>query len=129
MQIFLQSERRILGFILALVPHMADAEDILQETCSIMWQKFDQFEKGTEFVAWGSSIARYRVFNYRRTVGSRRVYFNEDLVRQISDVAVSVSAQSDDRLTALQSCLAGLRKNDREQGLDAAPSITRENQR
>lgn len=114
MQLFLQSERRILGFILALVPHMADAEDILQETCSIMWRKFDQFEKGTEFVAWGISIARYRVLNYRRTAGSRRICFNDDLVRQIADVAADASAKSDDRIDALQSYLTELREKDRE---------------
>ena len=114
MRLFLQSERRLLGFILSLVPHMADAEDILQETCSIMWQKFDQFEKGTEFVAWGISIARYRVLNYRRTTGARRVCFNDDLMGQVADAAAGVSTQSDDRLTALQSCLAGLREKDRE---------------
>ena len=34
-QRFLQSERRILEFILSLVPHLSDAEDLLQEICSI----------------------------------------------------------------------------------------------
>ncbi|SMP42160.1 RNA polymerase sigma-70 factor, ECF subfamily [Neorhodopirellula lusitana] len=114
MKLFLQSERRILGFILALVPHLADAEDLVQETCMIMWNKFDQFEKGTDFVAWGISIARYRVLNYRRSTGTRRVYFSENLMRQIDDAAVGLSVQGDERLSALQSCLGRLREKDRE---------------
>ncbi len=114
MRLFLQSERRLLGFILSLVPHLADAEDLLQETCSIMWSKFEQFEPGTEFVAWGISIARYRVLTYRRKAASGRVYFNEKLMHQIADAAADVSSQSDSRLAALQSCLAGLREKDRE---------------
>lgn len=35
MKLFLQSERRVLGFILSLVPNLSDAEDLLQETFSI----------------------------------------------------------------------------------------------
>ena len=53
MRLFLQSERRILGFILSLVPYVADAEDLLQETCAIMWSKINEFEPGTDFTAWG----------------------------------------------------------------------------
>ena len=87
MRLFLQSERRILGFILSLVPNLSDAEDLLQETCSIMWNKFEQFENGTDFVAWGISIARYRVLTFRRKVGTRRVCFNEKLLHQIADAA------------------------------------------
>ena len=70
MRLFLQSERRILGFILSLVPNLSDAEDLMQETCSIMWSKIDQFEPGTDFTAWGISIARYRVLTYRRKTQS-----------------------------------------------------------
>tara|TARA_R110002049_G_scaffold182485_2_gene350298 strand:+ start:25740 stop:26285 length:546 start_codon:yes stop_codon:yes gene_type:complete len=113
-RLFLQSERRILGFILSLVPNLSDAEDLLQETCSIMWNKFEQFEHDTDFVAWGISIARYRVLTFRRKAGSRRVCFNEKLMHQIADTVAEVSAQSDARLGALQSCLAQLRDQDRE---------------
>lgn len=114
MRLFLQSERRILGFILSLVPHLSDAEDLLQETCSIMWNKFEQFEPGTEFAAWGISIARYRVLTHRRKAASGRVCFNEKLMHQIADAATKVSSHNDARSAALQSCLAGLREKDRE---------------
>jgi len=114
MRLFLQSERRILGFILSLVPHLADAEDLLQETCSIMWSKISEFEPGTDFTAWGISIARYRVLTYRRKTASARVHFNEALMHQLAEEAVSVSEQNDVRLGALQTCLASLREKDRE---------------
>lgn len=51
MRLFLQSERRILEFVLSLVPSLADAEGLLQETCSMMWSKFEQFEHGTDCAA------------------------------------------------------------------------------
>lgn len=114
MRLFLQSERRILGFIFSLVPNLSDAEDLLQETCSIMWNKFEQFEPGSDFVAWGISIARYRVLTFRRKAATTRVCFSESLIHKIADSACEMSSQSDARLGALQSCLAQLRENDRE---------------
>ncbi len=113
MRLFLQSERRIFGFILALVPHLPDAEDILQESCSVMWRKFEQFEPGTDFAAWGIAIARYEVLEYRRKERSRRVYFSDRLMREIAEVATQISAQGDRRVEALQTCLSGLREKDR----------------
>lgn len=114
MQLFLQSERRILGFILSLVPNLADAEDLLQETCSIMWNKFEHYEQGTEFTAWGISIARYRVLTFRRKAVSHRVCFNEKLMQEIADAAAEISSTNDDRVGALQSCLSQMKERDRE---------------
>jgi RNA polymerase sigma-70 factor, ECF subfamily len=114
MQLFLQSERRLLGFILSLVPHLADAEDLLQETFSVMWRKFEAFQPGTDFVAWGISIARYRVLDYRRKSQQDRLLFSESLMMKISEFAAELGPQSNLRVEALQECLAGLREKDRE---------------
>ena len=114
MRLILQSERRILGFIFALVPHLPDAEDLLQETCSVMWRKFDQFEPGTDFAAWGIAIAQYEVLEYRRKERSKKVYFSDRLMQEIAEVATQVSSQGDQRVEALQTCLLGLREKDRE---------------
>ncbi len=46
MRLFLENERRIFGFILTLLPHWADAEDVFQETAGVLWNKFDDFQSG-----------------------------------------------------------------------------------
>lgn len=114
MALFLKSERRILGFILALVPNLVDAEDLLQETCTIMWRKFDEFMPGTDFTAWGIAIARYRVLNFRRTKQMSKVCFSESLMLKIADASVSLSSQQDRRADALQACLSRLSEKERE---------------
>ncbi len=58
------NQKRILGFILSLVPAGPDAEDILQNTYIVMWQKFDEFELGTNFTAWAMRIARFQVMEF-----------------------------------------------------------------
>ena len=113
-KLLLRSEREIFKFILTLVPHLADAEDLLQETCSIMWDKLGDFEPGTNFTAWGISIARYRVLNHRRRLGRSRVVFSEELMTKIAESAERLANQSDARLATLHECLSKLRDRDRE---------------
>ncbi len=113
-KLLLRSEREIFKFILTLVPHLADAEDLLQETCSIMWRKLGDFEPGTNFTAWGISIARYRVLNYRRRMGQTRVVFNEELIARIAERAEHLAGQSDERIATLHDCITKLRDKDRE---------------
>ncbi|TWT80773.1 RNA polymerase sigma factor CarQ [Planctomycetes bacterium CA13] len=114
MRLFLQSERRILGFVLSLVPNMADAEDLLQETCTTMWRKYDAFEPGTNFAAWGITIARYQVLRYRRKKQTSKVLFSEPTMLMIAEAAGQLSSQSDVRAEALQSCLSELREKDHQ---------------
>lgn len=113
-QLVPQYERRILGFILTLVPHFPDAEDLLQETLSVMWRKFDDFELGTDFGAWGITIARFHVLDHRRRLKSKRVYFSESLSRELAEAAENSSVTSDLRAEALRSCLARLSDSDHE---------------
>ena len=50
-RLFVQYQPRIYGYIRSLVADRSDAEDMLQETASVLWQKFDEFTPGTNFLA------------------------------------------------------------------------------
>ena len=41
LRLFLQNQRRLYAYILTLLPNRADADDVLQETSLVMWDKFD----------------------------------------------------------------------------------------
>lgn len=89
LNLFRTSEDRIFGFILTFLPNFARAEDILQETMIIMWRKFDEFEPGTNFAAWGIKIARYNLYKFHESQQAGVVRFDSSAVeaisRQISD--------------------------------------------
>lgn len=80
MSLLVPNQRSILAFILSLVPNKVDAEDILQEALTEMWKKFYQFEIGTDFTAWGVTIAKYKVFEFRRKTRGSKLQFNDKLV-------------------------------------------------
>src|SRR4051794_25929811 len=65
--LYLQNSRRVYGFVRSLVPHKPDADDVFQEVGRTLWEKFDQYEGGTNFLVWAFSIARFAVFHYRRS--------------------------------------------------------------
>lgn len=111
---FTQSQRSLFLFILPLVGNPADADEVLQETNLVIWSKWNQFEEGTNFLAWGRAIARLEVFRFRRTKGGRLTFLEDDI---LEIVAVKTEAISDDvalRQEALSTCITLLRPKDRE---------------
>ena len=61
MLLMTQHQRRIFSYIYTLVPDRHHAEDLLQESSLVICEKFDEFELGTDFVAWACQIAWWRV--------------------------------------------------------------------
>jgi len=114
MQLFVQHERRIYGFILSLVHNWNDTDDLLQETMAVMWQKFDQFQADADFGSWGISIARYRVMDYRRKQKVRSAAYSDRTLEMVADQMVSLVEQDDVRTDALHACMQKLRDRDRE---------------
>ena len=56
---------QIYSYILSVIGNFNDSDDILQETSSKLWQMFDQYESGTDFLKWSLSVAYYRILEYR----------------------------------------------------------------
>jgi RNA polymerase sigma-70 factor (ECF subfamily) len=114
LKLFLAHERRIFGFLLALVPDWSDAEDLLQESSVVMWRKLDSFEPGTDFAAWALSIARYQVLAHRKRQKRARVLFSDQTLEMLADEMATLGRDADARRDALEICLTKLKPRDRE---------------
>ncbi len=114
LRLYQANERRIFGFILALVPQWSEAEDLLQETTMTMWSKFDKFESGTDFAAWALCIARYRVMNHRKKKRNQRVQFSDEVLEALDERVRHTASELDVRRDALSNCLRKLPERDRE---------------
>jgi len=106
-------EARLHGYILTLLPHWADAEEVLQEVNLIMWEKFDQYEPGTNFFAWGCQIARYEVMRARRRRDRDHVRFSDATLDTLADETESMQDELVDRSQALLECMTKLPDRDR----------------
>ena len=112
-RLFSTHQRSLFMYLLPLVGTAADADEVLQEANVIMWAKRDQFEPGTNFLAWGRAIARLEVFRFRRRHSTRLKFLDADLMEQIAERAEVLTSKTELRAEALQHCLAKLRTKDR----------------
>ena len=109
LSLLLPSQKRILGYILAYVPNYADADDILQNTLSILWKKFDQYEPETDFLAYAFTVARYEIMNYfRKSNKAGKLHLGENLQHIIEAESASTHQLFNHRVEALKECFTKL---------------------
>src|SRR5579862_6140434 len=85
LRLFLQNERRLYAYILTLLPHRADADDVLQEASLVMWDKFDENRPPADFTAWGCRIAYFKVLDFRKKRQRSRVFFSETMLERVAE--------------------------------------------
>lgn len=115
LKLFKANEERIYRLILALVPNYTVAEEIMQDAMLVMWRKFDQFEIGTSFAAWGMQISRFIVYKfYREKNKSIVVNFNSDAMNNILKNQYIFEEDDNLYLESLQDCFDKLHSNHKE---------------
>ncbi|MBN2211091.1 MAG: sigma-70 family RNA polymerase sigma factor [Sedimentisphaerales bacterium] len=112
-RLYQANEARIYGYILSMIGHWSEADDLMQETASVMWGKFEQFEPGTDFAAWGMSIAHYEILNYLKKKKEKHLQFSEETMAALHPKIEEVSQSADQFRDALRKCLSLLPDKDR----------------
>lgn len=59
-----QNQSGLYAYIFAIVQNWADADDLYQATCLVLWRKFDSFQPGSSFFAWARQTAKFEVRNF-----------------------------------------------------------------
>lgn len=112
LRLFASVQPRLYGFVSTLVFNWADVEDVIQETSSVMWSKFDEFEPGTDFIAWTLRIAHYQVLAfYEKQKRQRRL--SQQAIETIVREMMTTTESQDDHLDALRKCVSRLPEKDR----------------
>lgn len=106
--LMLAHQRRLHGFLRALVPELADVDDLFQQTSAVLWRRFGDFQEGTNFAAWAMAIARNQVRDYRKSRLRRQGVFSDELFDAIADRIAAHGEHEDARQEALAGCLREL---------------------
>lgn len=101
-------ERMLGGYVMSMVPHASDADDILQETKVVLWRSFHQFAAGTNFAAWARKVAFHQVLAFRKRRHRDPVDFSEEFLRVVSDETERNAGRLEQRQRVLQYCVARL---------------------
>jgi RNA polymerase sigma-70 factor (ECF subfamily) len=111
----LARHERLLGaYVMTMVPHPQDADDILQEAKVVMWRHFAKFESGTNFGAWARKVAFHQVLAYRKRKHRDRLDFSEDFLRAVADEVETSANRLELRERLLHECVAKLADDHRD---------------
>jgi RNA polymerase sigma-70 factor, ECF subfamily len=106
---------QLYSFVFSLLPDHVEAEDVFQCVSIVLWNKFDQFQLGTNFWHWAARVAQLEVQDYRkRKTRERLKFWSEEVIDAIAAAHVEYSELLQHQQRALASCLEKLSPRDRE---------------
>jgi RNA polymerase sigma-70 factor (ECF subfamily) len=107
-------QRSLLGYLLGLLGSQDLAEDALQETNIVIWQKRREYRPNTNFFAWACQIAYFKACNSRKQQHHKIPVFSELFMQEVaSELEAAIQAPSKLE-TYLTECLDRLDRQDLE---------------
>ena len=100
---------RLYSFLLMVIHNSSDAEELMQETASILWEQFDRYQEGTNFNAWAITIAKIKAFEHLRK-NKKALLFQKNTYEEISVQAEATSSDASGHIDALKHCLEKIDK-------------------
>lgn len=113
-RLFLQSERELVRYVMVLVPNVADARDVVQETATALWQKIDEYDPEKPFAAWACRFALNEARMFVRKQANHQKFLASDVLDELQVVRECSTERLDARRVHLADCLERLRERQHE---------------
>jgi RNA polymerase sigma-70 factor, ECF subfamily len=111
--LYASSQRRIYAYIRTHVLTPTDADDVFQDTVAVLWQKFSEFQNGTDFVRWACCVARLEVLAHHRHRKRLLSVFSDEVIDLVAEKVLELGKDAADRAEALRDCEESLPSRDR----------------
>ena len=85
-------QRPLYSYILSMLPHREDAEDVLQEANLILCQKASEYSPEGNFQSWAYNIARYQIMAYLTKRKRNKISFSNELVDALADEETDIDS-------------------------------------
>ncbi len=105
LSLFLRSEREVFRYVAALVPNVADAEDIVQQTALALWEKFDAYDPAQPFTPWA---CRFALNKARQWIDRRqrwKALLAKGLAEELARRREELRPEMERRLAHLERCV------------------------
>lgn len=113
LSLFLRSEREIFRYVAALVPNVADAEDIVQQTALTLWEKFDAYDPAQPFTPWACRFALNKTRQWIERHQRWRSLLEGNLAEELARRREELRPELETRLRRLEGCLGRLPEDQR----------------
>lgn len=108
LSLFLRSEREIFRYVAALVPNLADAEDIVQQTALALWEKFDAYDPARPFTPWACRFALNKTRQWLEHRQRWQALLEYGLAEELAQRREELQPQLEATLKHLECCLRKL---------------------
>jgi len=113
LSLFLRSEKEIFRYVAGLVPNIADAEDIVQQTAVSLWEKFDAYDPALPFTPWACRFALNKARQWIERRQRWQVLLEQGIAEELEQRRQELRPELEHRLKHLESCLAKLPEEQR----------------
>jgi RNA polymerase sigma-70 factor (ECF subfamily) len=113
LSLFLRSEREIFRYVAVLVPNMADAEDIVQQTALALWEKFDAYDPNQPFTPWACRFALNKTRQWIERRQRWQALLENGLAQELAQRREELRPEMETRLKHLEGCLSKLTEEQR----------------
>ena len=113
LSLFLRSEREIFRYVAALVPNVADAEDIVQQTALALWEKFDAYDAAQPFTPWACRFALNKTRQWLERRQRWQSLLEKGLAEELAQRREELRPELETRLKHLEVCLNKLPEDQR----------------
>lgn len=113
LSLFLRSEREIYRYVAALVPNVADVEDIVQQTALALWEKFDAYDPSLPFTPWACRFALNKTKQWLERRHRWQTLLEDGLAEELALRRETLRPELEARLKHLEGCLSKLPRDQR----------------
>ena len=78
-------ERALYRYVVSLLPAAQEADDVMQDTATVLWKKFSDYDASRPFLPWAMRFAYFEVLKLRRRRGRNRLVFSDELMEKLAD--------------------------------------------
>ena len=105
-----EAQQRLYGFILKRLVDHHQSNEVLQLTNIVLCRKANDFEKGTNFMAWALTVANFQILSFRKKKSRDRLVFSDETFDQIVEEDGKMSDDTSSKLFHLNECLKKIDK-------------------
>lgn len=114
LRLWVAHQQQIFRYVFALLPHTADAQEVLQSTCVALWHKSAAIDLDRPFLPLAYQFALFEVRKHREKHRRRPDLLDDSALEVIAAERSSADDLFELRRRALDDCVANLPPEDRE---------------
>lgn len=113
-RLLLLHQKELFRYIVAFVPNLPDAQEVMQETAIALWRKFDQYDNHSPFGPWAKQFAHFEMLKFYRSRSKYMAFLSTDLIDQLAAERDRMEPALEERHAALRVCMEKLPADDRQ---------------